>query len=282
MTAAQVFGQGAVGATAASASAVLSAYDVVSVKPVQPERLLFVGLQELPDGIRSETVTMAMLVQYAYSTAEMLPTDDAVTGLPDWGKSQYFAVEAKMSDAQMAEFAKLSKDEKEQQRKVMLRALLADRFKLQVHRETRQVLGYELIVDKGGPKFQVKPDPDAPLGPNGRPLPNSMRIVPSNGGQEVVVQNFTMPQLAGLLSGHAGVDHRVMDKTGLTGKYNYTLTFAASGEVGPAGGPTDAVAPDPAPTVFNALEDQLGLKLQRGTETVDVVVVDHVERPAAN
>jgi uncharacterized protein (TIGR03435 family) len=164
----------------------------------------------------------------------------------------------------------------------MLQALLADRFKLQVHHETKQVLGYELVVAKSGPKFQDKPDPDAPLGPNGRPLPNSMRIVPSNGGSEVIVQNFTMEQLAMLLSGHAGVDHRVVDKTGLTGKYNYKLSFAASQGAGPAGGPTDTTAPDPAPSIFNALEDQLGLKLQRGVETVDVVVVDHVERPTAN
>lgn len=284
--AAQVaFGQAAAtgpGASAADTSAALAAYDVVSVKPVQPERILSMGVRELPDGIRGETVSVAMLVQYAYSTAEMLPTDDAVTGLPDWAKSQYFVVEAKMSDAQMAEFAKLTKDEKEHQRAVMLQALLVDRFKLQVHHETRQVLGYELVVAKGGPKFQDKPNPDSPLGANGRPLPNSMRVVPSNGGMEVIVQNFTMQQLAGLLSGHTGVDHRVVDKTGLTGKYNYTLTFALPQGAGPAGGPTDTAAPDPAPTIFNALEDQLGLRLQRGVGTVDTVVVDHVERPASN
>jgi uncharacterized protein (TIGR03435 family) len=263
-----------------AASAALAAYDVVSVKPVQPTRLLFVGLQELPDGISSETVTVAMLVQSAYGDRSLATAED-VTGLPGWAKSDYFSVQAKMSAEQVAAFAKLSKDEKEHQRALMLRALLADRCKLKVHRETRQVLGYALVVAKGGPKFRDTPDPNTPLGPNGKPLRNSMRIVPSNGGQEVIVQNFTMEQLAMFLTGNAGVNHRVVDKTGLTGRYNYTLTFALPQGAGPAG-QADATAPDPAPTLFNALEDQLGLHLQRGTETVDTVVVEHVERPAAN
>jgi uncharacterized protein (TIGR03435 family) len=282
--AAQVaFGQVAATANAPGAGTALAAYDVVSVKPVHPDRILFMGVQTSPDGIDGENVTVAMLVQSAYGgNWSLLPTDDAVSGLPDWGKSDRFTVMAKMNDAQMAEFAKLSKDEKDHQRAVMLQALLADRFKLQAHRETRQVLGYELVVAKGGPKFTDKTDADTPVGPNGRPLPNSMRIVPSNGGSEVIVQNYTMEQLAMLLSGNTGVDHRVADKTGVTGKHNYTLTFALPQGVGQAGGPTDAAAPDPAPTLFNALEDQLGLHLQRGTEMVDVVVVDHVERPAAN
>jgi uncharacterized protein (TIGR03435 family) len=78
------------------------------------------------------------------------------------------------------------------------------------------------------------------------------------------------------------VNHHVADKTGLTGKYSFTLNFTPTQGVGPAGGTADAAASDPAPTIFQALEDQLGLKLQRGTVPIDTVVVDHVEKPAAN
>jgi uncharacterized protein (TIGR03435 family) len=93
-----------------------------------------------------------------------------------------------------------------------------------------------------------------------------------------------MEQLASALTYNAGLNHKLTDKTGLTGKYRFTLTFAFSQGAGPApgGGPTDAAAPDDAPSIFTALEEQLGLKLQRGTGTVDVVVVDHVERPMPN
>jgi uncharacterized protein (TIGR03435 family) len=104
-----------------------------------------------------------------------------------------------------------------------------------------------------------------------------------NGTLELTVHEYTMEQVGGILTrSNLGVNHHVVDKTGLTGKYSFTLDFAPTQGVGPAGAPTDAAASDPALTIFQALEDQLGLKLQRGSETVDTVVVDHVERPAAN
>jgi uncharacterized protein (TIGR03435 family) len=275
-------------AAAGGDSPALAAYDVVSVKPAHPERIYFMGVQNQPDGINGETVTVAVLAQMAYSTAGNLPTDEAVVGMPDWAKGDYFSVQAKMGPDQVAEFAKLSKREQEDRRKVMLQALLVDRFKLKVHPETRHVLAYELVVAKGGPKFKEStgPDPNAPNGANGKPLTGSylrMGITKSQ-AEEVVVHGYSMEQVANFLTRAPGVDHRVVDKTGLTGKYDFTLTFAASRGVGPAstGGSTDAATPDDAPSIFAALEEQLGLKLQRGTGPVDMVVVDHVERPAAD
>ena len=95
---------------------------------------------------------------------------------------------------------------------------------------------------------------------------------------EMTARGVPMSDLADALSDQ--IDRTVVDKTGLTGKYSFNLDFSPSSGVGPAGGSADAS--DPGPTIFNALEDQAGLRLQRGTETIDVVVVDHVERPAAN
>jgi uncharacterized protein (TIGR03435 family) len=282
------FAQGAsAAATTAPATvcpdASLAAYDVVSVKPVHPERILFMGAQELPDGINGEIVTVAMLVQGAYSTAVNLTLDDAVAGLPDWAKADYFSVQAKMNPDQVAAFPKLSKTEQRACRQAMMQALLGDRFKLQVHRETRQVLAYDLVVAKGGPKMKEgEPDAGGLRLSNGKLIP--MRMFISNGTENVTAQAFPMDQLANLLTRVREVGHTVTDKTGLTGKYSFTLSFAASPGVGPAsaGAPTDATAPEPAPSIFTALEDQLGLKLKRGTETVDTVAVDHVERPGAN
>jgi uncharacterized protein (TIGR03435 family) len=168
----------------------------------------------------------------------------------------------------------------------MLKALLADRFNVRVHMQTKQVLGYELVVASGGPKMKevTASDPDTFVGSNGKPmLKNSMRIVPSDGGgNEIVVQNFPLDQLAALLAGQGGVDHKVVNKTGLTGIYSYTLTYALQQGAGPTVGPAETTASDPAPTVINAVEDQLGLKLQRGTESVEIVVVDHVDKPTVN
>jgi uncharacterized protein (TIGR03435 family) len=262
-----------------------AAYDVVSVKPSHPERLLMVGARELPDGISGENTTVAMLVQSAYGSAAAFPLEDAVMGLPDWTKSDYFSVEAKMSPEQVAAFKTLDKDHQKACRQTMLQALLADRFKMQVHHLSRQVLGYDLVVGKGGPLFQqtAGPDPNAPKGMDGTRITGSYMRMGSgkNGTLDLTVHGYTMEQVANTLTrSNLGVNHHVTDKTGLTGKYSFTLNFTPTQGVGPAG--VTAEASDPAPTIFQALEDQLGLKLQRAMETVDTIVVDHVERPAAN
>jgi uncharacterized protein (TIGR03435 family) len=280
--------QAGIGATVAAAcsDASLAAYDVVSVKEAHPERVLSVGAREMPDGINGEYVPVSMMVQQAYSKERSLPLEDAVTGLPDWTKMpNYYSVQAKMSPEQVAAFNALDKDVQRACRTQMLQALLEDRFKLKVHKETRQLFGYDLLVDKGGPRFQetTGPDPNAPKRQDGTPITGSYMSMHSgkNGGLEITVHGYTMQQVAGILSqSNLGVNHRVVDKTGLTGKYSFNLDFTPSSGVGPAGESADAS--DPGPTIFNALEDQAGLRLQRAAETIDVVVVDHVERPAAN
>ena len=244
------------------------------------------GAQEMPDGINGENVPLSMMVQQAYSKERNLPLEDAVTGLPDWAKMpNYYSVQAKMSPERVAAFKALTKDQQRACRTQMLQALLEERFKLKAHKETRQLLGYDLLVDKGGPKFQetTGPDPNAPKGRDGTPITGSYMSMHSgkDGGMEITVHGYTMEQVAGILSmSNVGVNHRVVDKTGLTGKYSFNLDFTPSSGIGPAGGSADAS--DPGPTIFNALEDQAGLRLLRAAETIDVVVVDHAERPAAN
>jgi uncharacterized protein (TIGR03435 family) len=262
----------------------LAAYDVVSVKPMHPERILFMGVQETPDGINGEIVTVTMLVQSAYGAAGVPSTDDSVRGLPDWAKSDYFSVQAKMSADQVATFAKLRKAEQRACRQAMMQSLLADRFQLKVHREIKQVPDYELVVAKGGPKMTEGNGNglDVPNGRDGKPITGSfLRVGSAKGGMEVQVRAYSMEQVANFLTqSHVGVDHRVVDKTQLTGKYSFTLDFSPAQGVGPAGeaAPSDVSQP----SIFTALQEQLGLKLQPGTGTIDVVVVDHVERPAAN
>jgi uncharacterized protein (TIGR03435 family) len=266
--------------------ATLAAYDVVSVKESHPERLSFVGAREMPDGISGENVPVQSMVQSAYSKERNLPADDAVIGLPGWAKMpNFYSVQAKMSPDQVTAFKTLDRPQQRACRNQMMQALLEERFKLKVHHETRQLLGYELVVAKGGPKLQdtTGPDPNAPRGPDGKPITGSyMSMHPGkNGGMEIESHGYGMEQLAGTLTqSNLGVDHRVVDKTGLTGKYDFTLEFDPRSGVGPADAATGAS--DPLPTIFNALEDQIGLKLQRAMQTIDVVVVDHAEKPAAN
>jgi uncharacterized protein (TIGR03435 family) len=282
------FAQGPANAATAAAcpeaGVSFAAYDVVSVKPVHPERILFMGAQETPDGLNGEVVTVAMLVQSAYGAPGVPSTDDSVRGLPDWAKGDYFSVQARMSPDQVATLAKLSKAEQRTCRQAMMQALLADRFQLKVHRETKQVPDYELVVAKGGPKMTEGSgnNLDVPNGRDGKPITGSfLRIGSAKGGTEVQVRAYSMEQVANFLTqSHVGVDHRVVDKTQLSGKYSFTLDFSPAQGVGAAGeaAPSDVSQP----SIFTALQEQLGLKLQPGSGTVDVVVVEHVERPAAN
>ena len=105
------FGQVAAGQTPAKSgdAGALAAYDVVSIKPVDPNaKMSMMGLQYTPDGIRAAHSTVSMLIRMAYGGFLKLPTEDCVSGLPDWAKTEFFAVEAKMSGEQTAEFHHLS------------------------------------------------------------------------------------------------------------------------------------------------------------------------------
>jgi uncharacterized protein (TIGR03435 family) len=142
----------------------------------------------------------------------------------------------------------------------MLRALLADRFQLSLHREERETPVYALVVDKKGPKFSES-GPDAPKG----------MWMKSNG----VIDGLgaTMTQLAGYFSNSNGVDRPVLDLTGLTGNYAFKLEWS-----NPLAGTPDSSAP----SIFTALPEQLGLKLEPRRAPVEVFVIDRAEMPGEN
>jgi uncharacterized protein (TIGR03435 family) len=255
--------------------ATFAAYDVVSVKPSNTDGQRVFGVRPLADGIDAPAVTVGLLVQQAYGSPLMPQIPVPVTGLPNWAESDHYSVQAKMSADQAEAFAKLNVSEQKQRRQSMLQAILADYFKLKVHRVDRQVPVYELLVAKAGLKMKESDTtPDGRKLSDGRPVPFSMSI--QNGEVKIIAQGNAMDYFGGFMGPAAGLDHPVVNKTGLTGKYSFTLTFAAEG------GPVGASAPDPAPSVFEALEVQLGLRLQRSVANVQGVVVDHVERPAAD
>jgi uncharacterized protein (TIGR03435 family) len=195
---------------------------------------------------------------------------------------------------------------KMEQRRTMLLPLLEERFGLKYHHESRELPMYSLVVAKGGPKLKVSTAPmpappgasAAPAGPaspegSGRDVglskerpggPGMMRMSP--GGIEA--NGGGMEFLAHALSGLVG--RSVVDKTGLTGSYDYSLNWtpdqSSMPTMGPAGGgpPPQGDAPvDPnGPTLFTALEEQLGLKLQSEKGKVDVIVIDHIDLPTEN
>jgi uncharacterized protein (TIGR03435 family) len=176
----------------------------------------------------------------------------------------------------------------------MLRALLEDRFKLKVHREAKEVPVYFLTVAKNGPKLQPTQEeacvpldpnhPPAPLATPGQRAPNVCgRMYIRNSGQTTTLQSqgITMEQLTAItLPRIAGCP--VIDKTGLTGRYDIQIEFAPeSGAAADPSAPQSAVGPD-APSIFVALQAKLGLKLEPGKGPKETLVIDRVERPSEN
>lgn len=171
---------------------------------------------------------------------------------------------------------------------VMLQNLLADRFKLVVHRETRDLPLYELVVAKNGSKMKPyvedpnapKPEPGQPFarGKDGNPIPppGTLMMSQSPGRMRATASKQSMSRLADLLAGR--VERPVIDKTGLAGDYDYSLEFRPEGPNALPPGPQGAPDATDAPDIFTAVQEQLGLKLESKKGPVEMLVVDRGEK----
>jgi uncharacterized protein (TIGR03435 family) len=252
---------GQVGAAAAQDAVVKSpAYDVVSIKPSHPDSYSS-WWKTTADGI-SVDMTLKYMIFNAYS----ILMDNQVSGMPAWASSAQFAVEAKMDADTAAALGKLSDKDRKKQRQLMLQAVLADRFKLRVHHETRELPVYALVVAKGGLKINESPANEG----NGE----------SVGRGQLTGQAMQIGSLAMSLSGIVG--RLVVDKTGLTGKYGAKLQWTPDDQRGTTEANGATPPEDSAPSIFTALQEQLGLKLESSKEPVDTIVIDHVQLPSKN
>lgn len=234
------------------------AYEVVSIKPSKSE-CVGMSYNSPPGRLEVRCVTLGSLVYSAYmfNPYGIGPRGDP-QGLPGWAKSARFDVDAKMDDVTAETMTTLNQEERGKLRQRMLRALLADRFKLQVHTETKERPVYELVVAHGGAKL--------------KPWPAGVEARGSMRAESLIrMEGWPVEQLAFSLSD--SLDRPVVDKTGLTGKYDIALKWTPDDQQG---------RPDAGPTIFAAIQEQLGLKLVPARGPVDTLVVDHAEQPAEN
>jgi len=210
-------------------------------------------------------------------------------GLPDWASREYYEVSATASLANPTP----------EDRSAMIRAMLADRFKLQAHRERREVPSFDLVVvrDDGrlGPGL-VKIDTDCnavlesrraaaeAAAKAGGPPPPPERFDPDKpppcsfvGMPNGIRAEGTIATLASMLRNSAG--RVVVDKTGLSGTYRTRLTFDLFATIRAPGAQPPS---DDVPSVFTAVREQLGLKLEPSRTERDVLVIDRLERPTEN
>jgi uncharacterized protein (TIGR03435 family) len=243
-------------------------FDVVSVKLHNPDTRES-RMQLTPDGVRLSNLPLQDLIVQAYG----LVLSDQVVGLPSWANSERFDIEAKVASGDLAAFKKLTLD----QVRSMGRPILTDRFKFAGHEEKRVLPLYALVVAKDGPKLQPSTlsgdDRDARTGQIGmRRASNANGAPPSM--NELTARGVTMDRLASTLS-QQGLGRVVLDNTGLTDRYDFKLTWAPE-SVAADTNSTDASGP----SIFTAVSEQLGLKLEPQKRPVPVLVVDHIEAPA--
>jgi len=236
-------------------------FDVASIrewgKGEAPVGMVMAGVQFSGDRLISRCASLRALVSYAYHLTWAVP----VTGFPAWANASCgrtytdtFAIEATMPAG--------TTDEQARQ---MMQTLLADRFKLAVHWDKKDMPIFALIIGKSG--FKLKPSDtnnDAPVPPHsvGCPTedPNCHNIVAGSG---------PISALASLLSVSAG--RPVIDQTGLTGTYNIDLKWAG-----------DTATDSPLPSLPAALREKFGFELKSQVGPVDVLVIEHVEKPSPN
>jgi uncharacterized protein (TIGR03435 family) len=236
---------------------------VASIKPNKSDDVRFI-LRNLPGGGLTATgVTLKMLISVAYGVPAY-----QISGGPSWVGTERWDIEAKTEGAQ----GRLPRDLP----RAMLRGLMEDRFQIKARREAKEMPVYSLVVAKNGSKLKPHSGDSTerkPLGQFGR-------------GSAIFTDN-SMALFAARLSMQLG--RPVIDRTDLKGSYDFKLEWApALGEGGPEalGLPPRAEPSPPAdstgPSIFTALEDQLGLKLESTKGPVTIVVIDHVERPSEN
>ena len=193
-----------------------------------------------------------------------------IENLPDWVRSNRYDIDARISDADRTAW----NDPKNQPAMLqqMLQAMLTDRFKLAVHRGSKEVSVEEMVIAKGGPKLTER-KPDDPI-PAGRVLPDGGVITQNQSGAHFY--NLSMSMLAVVLT--EGFDRTVVDKTGLTGRYDIDMPNPE--RIAHAAG-TDNGQVDPEAERIEMIRS-LGLKLQPAKGQVETLIVDHIEKPTEN
>jgi uncharacterized protein (TIGR03435 family) len=249
-------------------------FDVVSIRQnISQNGGGQMNLSPGPDGFRVERQQLMNLLLTAYTTKAGGLFLNNIENLPDWGKSERYDIDARIAAADHD--AWLDPKNQPAMLQEMLQAMLVDRFKLVVHSEMQEKPVYELVVAKGGAKFQeTKPDEPRPAGST---LPGG-GVMGRGADGATHMYNMSMGTLAALLTSKS--DRTVLDKTGLAGRYSIDIHEPAQ-MAAPSAAQEGPSQEDQRPAVADALKG-VGLELKPAREQVEKLVIDHVDKPTPN
>jgi len=230
-------------------------FEVASIRPSNPASRENPSIQISPGRFDALSTSLNGLISYAYGV-----TIYGVSGGPDWADSQAFDLSARIESADICNSGQ------QDQCRLMVQSLLADRFKLSVRHAPKLEAVYILSVSRNGPKLSMTtPEVSTPADDS-----HQASRMPSIVFQQDqwVAKKAAMADLADLLSGQPGISRLVLDETGLSGSYDFVLDW-------------NPVASEPRPTIFKALA-KLGLVLKLQQRPLDFVIIEHVEKPSEN
>jgi bla regulator protein BlaR1 len=260
-------GRGAASQTETT-NGVVPTFATVTITPSKPPSIVRPpGLMFGPREFMSKNGPLQQVIRAAYGVE-----DDRIVGAPDWLNSDKYDFEAKADDSAANDPRKLSFDQHVSEEAQMLQQVLADRLKLALHRETRDLPVYALVLASGGPKLhESKPGDTYPNGfksPDGIARPGGIHF---ERGNKLIAQG--VPIAALVRQSEMLLNRTLVDETGLSGVYDFTLQI-------PALPPIEASRR--MRILSTALEQELGLRLEPRTVPMEVLVIDHVERPVAS
>jgi uncharacterized protein (TIGR03435 family) len=235
-------------------------FDVATIKPNDSGATSMRQLSVSGRNFRTNASSLADLIAFSYQVQAK-----QIVGAPDWIEKDRYDIAA-VPDVEGAP--------NPAQLRSMVRKLLADRFQLKFHHDQREMSAFVLTVGKSGQKLK----PTESTGP----LPG-LGAIPANGGISLMGVNATLGDFTGLLQSLV-LDRPVVDRTGIPGKFDLTVTFLPDDTQFNGHSPVGKLAEgvEPAPSLSEALLAQLGLKLTPEKTAVDVLAIDHVEKPSAN
>jgi bla regulator protein BlaR1 len=262
----------------------MPSFAVASVRPASPNEELSGGGVS-PDSYRAERTTLKDVLAYAFGLGYEHELDHA----PSWVANDRFDIQGKLDDEQVASLRKLSRDDREEQMRLMVQSMLAERFHLAYHFETRELPVYLLEVAESGlkcprdttspaaipdlsrPRFRWSAAPAPPPPPPGwhPPSPSEQKVHMQ--ALHLRTKGWPFWLVVALLSHQPELEGRpVIDTTGLEGNYDCEMNWSQADSDG-AG-----------ESFFSAVRDQLGLKFQPSKGPVEVLVIDSISRPTEN
>jgi uncharacterized protein (TIGR03435 family) len=264
-------------------------FDVASIRPSPPDDKMMYPPNGSAENFSARMATVESMIGFAYGIPTMLgmsvdpahfflPHSPNLIGGPGWVTSDQYDLTARADAETVAAWSKLPKKEQQEELRSMMRALLEERFHLTMRHETREMPAWALVAAKGGPKFgdSAGPPPDEndgsdPAKPydSSKPYQGRWRL----GAGRIQGSDVTIADFAQMLWGQREIESRkIVDQTGLKGKYDLTLRWAS----------VDDPRESDGPSLFTAIQEQLGLKLESTKAPVNVLVIDHIERPSEN